>query len=76
MNSPLFLVAGEAALSNELLSLLVIAMIAALTPLLVGLLNLRVAEVVVLLAAGVICGPHGLHWIVIDDAIELLAQLG
>ncbi len=76
MLSPLLLVAGDVSLSTELLSLLVIALIAALTPLLVGLLKLRVAEVVVLLAAGVVFGPHGLHWIVVDDAIELLAELG
>ncbi len=76
MSSPLFLVTADQALSTELLSLLVIALIAALTPLLVGLLKLRVAEVVVLLAAGVVFGSHGLHWIVVDGAIELLAQLG
>ncbi len=76
MSSPLFLVTGDLALSHELLSLLVIALIAALTPLLVGLLKLRVAEVVVLLGAGVVFGSHGLHWIVVDDAIELLAELG
>lgn len=76
MVEPLFLAAGNPTLSSELLSLLVIALIAALTPLLVGLLHLRVAEVVVLLAAGVIAGPHGLRWIVIDDAIELLSELG
>lgn len=76
MIAPLFLEAGDVTLSSELLSLLVMALIAGLTPLLLGLLNLRVAEVVVLLAAGVVFGPHGLHWLVIDDAIELLAQLG
>ena len=76
MSSPLFLVTADQALSTELLSLLVIALIAALTPLLVGLLKLRVAEVVVLLAAGVVFGSHGLHWIVVDGAIELLAELG
>lgn len=76
MIAPLFLVSGDVTLSAELLSLLVIAAIAAITPLLLGLLNLRVAEVVVLLGAGVICGSHGLRWIVIDDGIELLAQLG
>lgn len=76
MIAPLFLETGDVTLSSELLSLLVMALIAGLTPLLLGLLNLRVAEVVVLLAAGVVFGPHGLHWLVIDDAIELLAQLG
>ncbi|MEB3331020.1 MAG: cation:proton antiporter [Synechococcaceae cyanobacterium] len=73
---PLLLTLDDRTLSSELLSLLVIALIAAGTPLLVGLLQLRVAEVVLLLAAGVLCGPHGLHWIVVDDAIQLLSQLG
>ena len=36
MSSPLFLVTGDQALSTELLSLLVIALITALTPLLVA----------------------------------------
>ena len=76
MISPYLLLAGEVALGNELLSLLVIFFIASFTPLLVGLLNLRIAEVVILLAAGVIFGPHGLHWIDIDEPIKLLAQLG
>ncbi|MCX5966346.1 MAG: cation:proton antiporter [Cyanobacteria bacterium] len=76
MLSPLLLVAGDTAISKELLSLLVIALIAAAAPLVLGLLRLRLAEVVVFLAAGVVFGPHGLHWIVIDDAIELLAELG
>lgn len=74
---PLILVAGaEATLGADLMTMLVIALIAAFTPLLVGLFNLRVAEVVVLLGAGVLCGPHGLNWIVVDDAVVLLAQMG
>ena len=74
---PRLLVAGaEATLGTDLMTMLVIALIAAFTPLLVGLFNLRVAEVVVLLGAGVLCGPHGLNWIVVDDAVVLLAQMG
>lgn len=76
MLMPLLLETGAATLSTELQSMLVMALIAGLTPLLLGLLNLRVAEVVVLLAAGVLFGPNGLQWLVIDDAIELLAELG
>lgn len=74
--SVLLLTTPEATLGVDLMSMLVIALIAALTPLLVGLFNLKVAEVVVLLGAGVLCGPHGLHWIVVDDAVVLLAQMG
>lgn len=72
----LLLADGGASLGADLRSMLVIALIAALTPLLVGVFRLRVAEVVVLLGAGVLCGPHGLNWIVLDDAVVLLAQMG
>lgn len=76
LQMPVLLTAREVTLGVDLLSMLVIAVIAAFTPLLVGLLRLKVAEVVVLLAAGVLCGPHGAGWIVMTDSIELLAQLG
>lgn len=59
-----------------MLSLVVIAAIAAFVPLIVGLLRLRVAEVVLLLAFGVIAGPEVLGWIEIDGAISLLSELG
>lgn len=62
--------------TTELVSLLVIAAIAAFVPLVVGLLRLRVAEVVLLLCFGVIAGPQVLGWITIDDAISLLSELG
>lgn len=62
--------------TTDLLSLVVIAAIAAFVPLIVGLLRLRVAEVVLLLAFGVIAGPEVLGWIEIDDAIDLLSELG
>ncbi len=63
-------------LTRELNSLLVIAAIAAATPLLVGLLRLPVAEVVLMLGFGVLFGPEVLGWIELDAAIDLLAELG
>lgn len=68
--------ASSSDLTRELNSLLVIAAIAAATPLLVGLLRLPVAEVVLMLAFGVLFGPEVLGWIELDDAIDLLAELG
>ena len=68
--------ASGSALTRELNSLLVIAAIAAATPLLVGLLRLPVAEVVLMLGFGVLFGPEVLGWIELDAAIDLLAELG
>ena len=68
--------ASSSDLTRELNSLLVIAAIAAATPLLVGLLRLPVAEVVLMLAFGVLFGPEVLGWIELDAAIDLLAELG
>lgn len=63
-------------MTTELMSLVVIVAIAAFVPLIVGLLHLRVAEVVLLLIFGVIAGPEVLGWIEIDGAISLLSELG
>jgi Kef-type K+ transport system membrane component KefB len=68
--------ASESDLKTELYSLLVIAAIAAATPLLVGLLRLPVAEVVLMLGFGILFGPEVLGWIQLDEAIDLLAELG
>jgi Kef-type K+ transport system membrane component KefB len=57
-------------------SLLVIAAAAALVPLLVGLFRIKVAEVVLLLGAGIVFGPHMLGWITVDESIQLLSDLG
>lgn len=65
-----------AALSAELNSLFFIMLIAVLAPLLVGLLRLKVAEVVILLGLGILAGPEVLGLIEIDASISLLAQLG
>ncbi|MFZ8980496.1 MAG: cation:proton antiporter, partial [Candidatus Nanopelagicales bacterium] len=68
--------ASESDLKTELSSLLVIAAIAAATPLIVGLLRLPVAEVVLMLGFGILFGPEMLGWIQFDEAIDLLAELG
>lgn len=66
----------DAALSTELGSLFFIMLIAVLAPLLVGLLRLKVAEVVILLGLGILVGPEVLDLVQIDASISLLAQLG
>jgi Kef-type K+ transport system membrane component KefB len=61
---------------NEFGSLFVIAAISAFVPLLVGLLRIKVAEVVLLLGAGVVFGPQVLGLIQVDESITLLSELG
>lgn len=63
-------------MSSEFSSLVVIAAIAAFVPLIVGLFRIKVAEVVLLLGAGIVFGPEVLGWITIDDSIDLLSELG
>ena len=63
-------------MTGEFGSLVVIAAIAAFVPLLVGLFRIKVAEVVLLLGAGILFGPEVLGWIVVDDSIGLLSDLG
>jgi Kef-type K+ transport system membrane component KefB len=63
-------------MTEEFRSLVVIAAIAAFVPLLVGLFRIKVAEVVLLLGAGIVFGPELLGWITVDDSIELLSELG
>lgn len=60
----------------DLRSLVVITAISAFTPLVVGLFRIKVAEVVLLLGAGIVFGPELIGWITIDDSISLLAELG
>jgi len=69
-------VSAGASFGLALPSLMVIALVAALPPLMVDLLNLQVAEMVVLLAAGALFSPHGLQWIRVDDAVTLLSEPG
>jgi len=63
-------------LNEDFRSLVVIASIAAFVPLLVGLFRIKVAEVVLLLAGGIVFGPQVLGWITVDDSIQLLSELG
>lgn len=63
-------------MNSELSSLIVIVAIAAVVPLVVGLLRIKVAQVVLLLVGGIICGPSVLGWINIDEPITLLSELG
>lgn len=63
-------------METELISLFVIAAIAAAVPLIVGLFRLKIAEVVLLLGFGILFGPELLGWIQVDDAIDLLSELG
>ncbi len=63
-------------MTEEFTSLVVIAAIAAFVPLLVGLLRIKVAEVVLLLGGGIIFGPYVLDWITIDESVSLLSDLG
>jgi len=74
--STALLAAANPELLRNLDSLLTISLIAAGVPLLVGIMRLRVAEVVLLLAFGVLLGPNVLDWIEITDSIELLNELG
>jgi Kef-type K+ transport system membrane component KefB len=62
--------------TEEFRSLVAIAAIAAFVPLIVALLRIKVAEVVLLLGAGIVFGPEVLGWIQVDDSIELLSELG
>jgi Kef-type K+ transport system membrane component KefB len=64
------------ALQRNLVSLLVIALVAALTPMLVGWFHLPVAEVVLLLGFGILVGPQFLGWVRIDESIEVFNELG
>jgi len=61
---------------QDLASLVVISIGAAFVPLLVGLFRIRVAEVVFLLAFGIVAGPHVLNWIHITESVRLLSELG
>lgn len=63
-------------ISTDIYSLCAIVAIAAVVPLIVGLLRLPVAEVVLLLAAGIIVGPEMLGWVQITPSIALLSEIG
>ncbi len=61
---------------SELQSLVAIAAISAFVPILVGILRLKIAEVVLLLGFGILLGPEMAGWIEVDDTIGLLSELG
>ena len=63
-------------MTQTLTSLVWIMAIAAVVPLVLGLLHWRVAAVAILLAGGAVFGPAGLHLITIDEPVKLLAALG
>jgi len=67
---------ADTELATNVGSLLVIAVVAACVPLVVGLLRLKVAEVVLLLGLGVVFGPQMLGVITINDTIDTFNELG
>ena len=58
------------------MSLLAIAIVAAAVPLFVGMLRLRIADVVLLIGCGILLGPQVFGFISVTDPIALLAELG
>ncbi|MDA2986984.1 MAG: cation:proton antiporter [Actinomycetota bacterium] len=63
-------------MESDIRSLLVIMAIAAVVPLIVGILRLKVAEVVLLLGFGIVLGPQVAGWISVESSIDLLSELG
>ncbi len=66
----------ESALKVELTSLLIMMAIAVVIPLAIRLLKLPIAEVVLLILAGIAFGPQVLNLIQVDAAINLFGELG
>ena len=63
-------------LQQSLTDLLIVTLIAALTPILAGLLSrLRVPQVVILILGGILVGPQGLGWAE-PEGIELISNVG
>ncbi len=67
---------GNPDISRDIYSLCTIFAIAALVPLVLGLLRIPVAEVVFLIVFGVIFGPEMLGWIQLTGSIIMLSQIG
>lgn len=67
---------GPDTLADNIASLLVIAVISATVPIVVGLLRLKIAEVVLLLACGVVFGPQGLQLVDVNTTTETFNELG
>ncbi len=70
------LAAADTEMAENVGSLLVIAIIAAAVPLIVGLFRLKIAEVVLLLGFGILFGPEGLGWIYVNDTTQTFNELG
>jgi Kef-type K+ transport system membrane component KefB len=70
------LAAVDPDLERDVISLFIIALAAALVPLVIGLLRIPIAEVVVLLAAGILLGPSVLGWIKVDETVDVFNELG
>ena len=63
-------------LQQSLSDLLIVSLVAALTPILAGLLSgLRVAQVVILILGGILVGPQVLGWAE-PESIELISNVG
>jgi Kef-type K+ transport system membrane component KefB len=67
---------GPDTMAENISSLLVIALISASVPIVVGLLRLKIAEVVLLLGCGVLLGPQGLGAIDVNNTTETFNELG
>lgn len=63
-------------MADDLAALFAISAIAAVVPIVVGLLRIKIAEVVLLIACGVVCGPDMLGLIQINDTVMLLSNIG
>jgi Kef-type K+ transport system membrane component KefB len=63
-------------LQQSLVDLFIVSLIAALTPILAGLLSrLRVPQVVILIVGGILVGPQVLGWAE-PAGIELISNVG
>lgn len=61
----------------EFTNLFVVALIALLAPLLLGLApGLRVPAVVLEIVAGIAVGPHGIGWVEVDEPLQIVSLLG
>ena len=62
-------------LQQSLVDLLIVCLIAALAPILVGLLRLRVPQVVILILGGILVGPQVLGW-ADPEGLTLISNVG
>jgi Kef-type K+ transport system membrane component KefB len=74
--SALLAEAANKDLATNVASLFVIALIAAIAPIIVGLFRLKVAEVVLLLGLGILFGPQALGLITINSTTNTFNELG